>query len=202
MVEPMTLAVDPTKWADSKNRTPARPQSRFAEEEIRRQVEDLLARGVIEYSYSTEYSQVLMVKKKPLDPALRFCLDFRRLNDATEVVDTWPIPNIKQMVERVGRKKTTYFGNMDLTAGYHQFSLAKNARIFSAFICFLGIFQWCRVPMGLKGAGSHFQRQMATVVLVGLVSIVCELYLDDVLVYGETEVEFTKKSTLRIHPFS
>jgi hypothetical protein len=105
MVEPMTLAVDPTKWADSKNRTPARPQSRFAEEEIRRQVEDLLARGVIEYSYSTEYSQVLMVKKKPLDPALRFCLDFRRLNDATEVVDTWPIPNIKQMVERVGRKK-------------------------------------------------------------------------------------------------
>ncbi len=46
--------------------------------------------------------------------------------------------------------------------------------------------------MGLKGAGSHFQRQMATIVLVGLVSIVCELYLDDVLVYGETEAEFTK----------
>jgi hypothetical protein len=96
------------------------------------------------------------------------------------------------MVERVGRRKPKYFGNMDLTAGYHQFSLAKNAQIFSAFICFLGIFQWCRVPMGLKGAGSHFQRQMATVVLVGLVSIVCELYLDDVLVYGETEAEFAK----------
>jgi hypothetical protein len=86
--------------------------------------------GVIEFSFSTEYSQVLMVKKKPLDPALRFCLDFRRLNDATEVVDIWPIPNIKQMIERVGRRKPKYFGNMDLTAGNHQFSLAKNARIF------------------------------------------------------------------------
>jgi hypothetical protein len=96
------------------------------------------------------------------------------------------------MIEWVGRRKLKYFGNMALTAGYHQFSLAKNARIFSAFICFLGIFQWCRVPMGLKGKGSYFQRQMATIVLVGLVSIVCELYVDNVLVYGGTEAEFTK----------
>jgi hypothetical protein len=88
MVEPMKLQVDRSKWADSKNRTPPRPQSRLAEEEIRRQVNDLLARGVIKFSYSTEYSQVLMVKKKPLDPSLRFCLDFRILNDATECVDT------------------------------------------------------------------------------------------------------------------
>jgi hypothetical protein len=155
-------------------------------------VNDLLARGVIEYSYSTEYSQVLMVKKKPLDPALRFCLDFRRLNDATECVDTWPLPNIKKMIERVGRRKPKYFGNIDLTAGYHQFGLSKDARVFTAFICFMGIFQWLRVPMGLKGAGSHFQRQMAMTVLVGLVSIACELYLDDVLVYGDSEPEFLK----------
>jgi hypothetical protein len=68
----MTFEVDPTKWKDPQNRTPPRPQSRFAEEETRRQVDDLLARGVIEFSFSTEYSQVLMVKKKLLDPALRF----------------------------------------------------------------------------------------------------------------------------------
>jgi hypothetical protein len=59
----MKLSVDQKIWADLKNRNPARPQSRLAEEEIRRQVNDLLARGIIEYSYSTENSQVLMVKK-------------------------------------------------------------------------------------------------------------------------------------------
>jgi hypothetical protein len=58
LVEPMKLSVDRKIWADSKNRNPARPQSRLAEEEIRRQVNDLLARRVIEYSYSTEYSQI------------------------------------------------------------------------------------------------------------------------------------------------
>jgi hypothetical protein len=175
LVEPMKLAVNAEKWTDSKNRTPPRPQSRLAKEEICRQETDLMAHGVIEFSFSTEYSQVLMVKKKPLDPSLRFCLDFRRLNDATEYVDTWPLPNIKQMIERVGRRKPKYFGNMDLTAGYHQFGLAKDARVFTAFICFLGIFQWCRVPIGLKGAGSFFQRQMAMTVLVGLVRIICEV---------------------------
>jgi hypothetical protein len=61
---------------------------------------------VIEFSFSTEYSGVLMVKKKPLDPALRFCLDFRRLNDATEVVDTWAISNIKTD-DRMGRPQKT-----------------------------------------------------------------------------------------------
>jgi hypothetical protein len=82
-----------------------------------------------------------------------------------------------------------------LTAGNHQFGLSKDARIFTAFICFIGIFQWCRVQMGLKGAGSYFQRQMAMTVLVGLVRIACELYLDDVLVYEDSKNEFMKNLT-------
>jgi hypothetical protein len=44
--------------------------------------------------------------------------------------------------------------------------------------------------MGLKSAGSYFQRVMATVVLMGLLYFICELYLDDVLVYGRDDNEF------------
>jgi hypothetical protein len=36
LVDSMKLTVNTEKWADSKNRTPPRPQSRLAEEEIRR----------------------------------------------------------------------------------------------------------------------------------------------------------------------
>ena len=54
----------------------------------------------------------------------------------------------------------------------------------------MGVYEWLRVPMGLKGAGSYFQEKMATIVLAGLVYINCELYLDDVLVYAKTEQEF------------
>ena len=46
--------------------------------------------------------------------------------------------------------------------------------------------------MGLKGAPSYFQRVMASIVLVGLLYIACELYLDDVLVFGKDEDSFLK----------
>jgi hypothetical protein len=44
--------------------------------------------------------------------------------------------------------------------------------------------------MGLKSAGSYFQRVMATVVLMGLLYFICELYLDNVLVYGGNDNKF------------
>ena len=46
--------------------------------------------------------------------------------------------------------------------------------------------------MGLKGAPAHFQQQMASTVLGSLLYDICEIYLDDVIIYGETEEEFTK----------
>jgi hypothetical protein len=44
--------------------------------------------------------------------------------------------------------------------------------------------------MGLKGAPSFFQKMMASVVLVGLVYLICEVYLDDIITYGMTIEEF------------
>jgi hypothetical protein len=82
------------------------------------------------------------------------------------------------------------YGSMDMTARYHQTPIAAESRIFTAFITFMGVFQWTRVPMGLKAAGSYFQLVMATVVLAGLIYLICELYLDDVLVYGTDENNF------------
>ena len=43
--------------------------------------------------------------------------------------------------------------------------------------------------MGLKGAPSYFQREVAKI-LAGLIGSICELYLDDLIVFGETEEEF------------
>jgi hypothetical protein len=60
----------------------------------------------------------------------------------------------------------------------------------TAFICFLGIFQWKRVPMGIKGASAYFQCMMTTVVLVGLMYIFVESYLDDIIVDAPEENKF------------
>jgi hypothetical protein len=96
----------------------------------------------------------------------------------------------------VGAKRPTIFGSMDLTSGYHQGPVSPTSVKYSAFITHMGLFEWLRVPMGLKGAGSYFQAAIATVVLAGLLYINCELYMDDILIYASSDAEFFLRSQL------
>ena len=44
--------------------------------------------------------------------------------------------------------------------------------------------------MGITSAPSHFQRVIATEVLAGLIGIICMLYIDDIIIFGDTEETF------------
>ena len=46
--------------------------------------------------------------------------------------------------------------------------------------------------MGLKGAPAYFQSAMATEVLGGLIMNICELYLDDVIVFADTQLSLVQ----------
>ena len=192
-VPPMDLVVDWDTWRTNKNRGPPRPQTKEKQAEVYKQVNAYLKLNVVETSTASEYSQVHLVPKPtpPGEPTnWRFCIDYVRFNHSTIGVEGNTIPNVSQMLQRVGEKKPKVFGVMDMTSGYHQAPLSMSARILTAFICFMGVLQWLRVPMGLKNAAAYFQRVMATVVLVGLIYICCELYIDDVLVFGANNDEF------------
>ena len=93
------------------------------------------------------------------------------------------------------------FGVMDLTSGYHQAPLDWAFKVLTAFICFYGIFQFTRLPFGPRRAPSYFQEMMATVVLVGLIYISCEMYLDDCIVYGRGNDEFLERLELVFQRF-
>jgi hypothetical protein len=97
------------------------------------------------------------------------------------------------MLRRVGESKAKIFAKIDFTKGYYQAPLSMSSRALTAFICFCGVYQWLRVPMGLKGAPSYFQKEMATLVLGGLIHIILELYIDDILIHGKTEEEFLER---------
>lgn len=190
LIPPMELNVDLDKWRDRKNSRPARLQTKAKQYETLRQVNKMLANNVITKSQATAYSQVLLTPK-PNDK-WRFCIDFRELNLLCKSMG-WPIPNIKQMLQRIGDHRSEIFGVMDLTSGYHQAPLSLMAQAICAFITFCGVFEWLRVPMGLKGAPSYFQQMMVTVVLVGLVYIICEVYLDDIIIHAKTDLEFLER---------
>ncbi len=101
--------------------------------------------------------------------------------------------NIPIMVDRVTRHWPRFYGKIDMTSGVFQTSIDAQSRPFRAFITSSGLYQWFRLPMGLKGAASYYQRMMAGIVLAGLIYITVELYLDDVLVYATSEDEFTER---------
>ena len=102
----------------------------------------------------------------------------------------WPLPRIDHMLRRVGSQHPKYFAVMDLTSGYHQCPIDEESMKYTSFRTSGGCYQWKRLPMGLKAAPAHFQQQMASTVLGPLLYDICEIYLDDVIIYGETEEEY------------
>jgi hypothetical protein len=184
---PFNITVDTLAWRVPKNRMPPRKQSSLKQVEIAKQIEELLEQGIIVKSNAEYYSQVVVVPKP--DGKHRLCVDYQNLNLVSES-SSHPIPNIKQMLNRLGDHRSEIFGVMDLTQGYHQNSVSKSSMLFTAFIVFCGIYHFCRLPFGPKKAPAHFQEQMAACVLVGLIYYICEVYLDDIIVHGKTTEEF------------
>ena len=84
-------------------------------EEERQLVEDMLAIGIIQESNSAWSSPTVLVKKK--DGTTRFCIDYRRLNQATKV-DAYPLPHIEDSLNTLGGAR--FFCSLDLASGYWQ----------------------------------------------------------------------------------
>ena len=126
-VPPLELTVDKAKWECRHNAGPARNQSDTRRTEIKRQCDQMLDLKLISKSTSAWHSQVHLVPK-PNSTKWRFTIDFRQLNAATASIMNWPIPNIREMLGRIGQCHPKYFAKFDMTSGYHQAPLHPNSR--------------------------------------------------------------------------
>lgn len=161
-------------------------------EEIRRQIEKMLKDDVIRESHSPWSAPVHLVAKK-LDASgqqkWRMVVDYRRLNDIT-IDDKYPLPNINDLFDKLG--KSLYFSTLDLASGYHQVELEKEDRQKTAFTTPFGLYEFNRMPFGLKTAPATFQRAMDNV-LRGLQGLHCLIYLDDVIIFSTSLQEHVSK---------
>ena len=180
-------------FIDRTNKRPARIQAIVKQQEVRKFIKKALTIGLIRPSQAQSWSQVLLTPKKDTGK-WRFCIDFRSLNNASKPLG-WPIPNIKHMLTRIGNKKAKYFAVIDLTQGYYQISLDETSKEYTAFRTADGLFEWNRLGMGLKGAGSYFQFHMQNTVLIDLLYDILEAYLDDIITWGLTIEELVSNLT-------
>ena len=124
-----------------------------------------------------------MVKKK--DGSVRFCIDYRRLNEVT-VADQYPLPRIDDVLEAL--HKGRYFAVIDLKSGYWQIPLEEADAPKTAFRTLDGLYQFNVMPFGLRNAPATFQRLM-DVVFSGMKWKGLLVYMDDIVVYSETPEE-------------
>jgi len=188
-VSPMHLEVDYDKLKKAKLSGRARPLSEIKLAKLRDMLAKLLRYKVIRVSKQATGSQVLLVVKKGTSE-LRFCIDFRAINDATASEEGWPIPNIAELLREIGAHGGSIFGVMDMTSGYHQTPLTEESKKWTAFVTPEGMYEWNRVPMGIKAAPSYFSRELQNTVLYDLLHKIVLSYLDDLIVWGQMRTNF------------
>ena len=168
-------------------RVPVRRLPYHQREEARKEIETMLASNVIEASESPWSAPVVMVRKK--DGTLRFCVDYRKLNQVTKK-DVYPLPRCDDVLEALSG--AIFFTHLDLVRGYWQLGVNKVDREKTAFSTPEGHFQFKRMPFGLTNAPATFQRAMNTI-LNGLTWTDCLVYLDDIVIFARDFQEHNRR---------
>lgn len=117
----------------------------------------MLQSGIITPSTSPYASPLILVSKK--DRTQRFCVHYRKINDATESEQTL-MPVISDMLRDLGNAKV--FSSLDLKNGYWQISMDPATKSATAFTTPNGdLYEFEVMPFRLKNAPTTFQRLMS-----------------------------------------
>lgn len=168
------------------------PYPRGVEDFVATEINELLKNGIIRKSRSPYNNPIWVVDKKGTDSngnkKKRLVIDFRKLNQKT-IADKYPMPSITMILANLGKAK--FFTTLDLKSGYHQITLAEEDREKTAFSVNGGKYEFCRLPFGLKNAGSIFQRTIDDV-LREQIGKTCYVYVDDVIIFSVSEKDHVK----------
>ena len=138
----------------------------------------MLAMQVIRPSCSPWASPLHMVPKP--NGSWRPCGDFGRLNHVT-ADDRYPLPHIHSFGSTATGSKV--FSVIDLVRGYHQIPMNPSDIEKTAVITPFGLFEFLRMPFGLKNSAQAFQR-LKNGILGNMDRVF--VYLDDILVASQS----------------
>lgn len=141
----------------------------------------MLQNNIIEPFNSDWYLAVVLVPKR--NGEFRFAMDYRKLNKVTKPA-SFPLTRLKDVVDAIGEANAKISSVLDLAGGFWQIPTDPLTKRKVAFITHTGIYEWIRMPFGLRNAPITFQMVM-TRVLRGLPWKQAVVYVDYILIYSK-----------------
>ncbi|WVZ97228.1 hypothetical protein U9M48_042778, partial [Paspalum notatum var. saurae] len=157
-------------------------------EEVKKNIDELLAKGYIHLISSPWAFPVLLVEKKDTD-VKRICVDYRALNKVT-IKNKYPLPRIDDMFDQL--QGACVFSKIDLRSGYHQLKI-RHSDIPKTAITTKYV-----MSFGLTNALVYFMQLMNSVFMDYLDKFVV-VFIDDILINSKTETEHEEHLRSRKH---
>lgn len=159
---------------------PKRPVPYAALPIVEAELDRLTQEGVITQVAYSEWATPIVNAKKP-NGSIRMCADFSTgLNDALEKYE-YPLPTPDSIFATLNGGK--YFSKIDFVDAYFQVLVEDDSKKYLTINTHKGLFQYNRLPFGIKIASAIFQ-QIMDAMIAGL-QRTCS-FMDDVLVNGCT----------------
>ncbi|MBW0470356.1 hypothetical protein O181_010071 [Austropuccinia psidii MF-1] len=165
-------------------RRPPYPESLETRKEIEKHINELLDMDVIR---KLGHNEIVEITTPVLitwnDDKSRLCGDFRALNNYTKA-DRYPIPRIPHALDKLA--KARYITKMDCMKGFHKNGVKPNSMKLLRIIFHMGIYEYTRMPLGIKNASAHFQRMMETIFQEQILEGWMVVYVNGIIIYSET----------------
>merc|ERR1712015_204722 len=161
-------------------RDKCRPLNPIQAKDFERQLKEWTSQGVVEPSLS-EYASALVLVVKKATSHLRWCVDYRKLNEIM-VPDQYPLPNISVNLNKLAGSRI--YSCLDSCGAYHSIKIEPESRRYTAFTSPLGLYQFVKLPFGLRNAGQCYNR-LVQIALGSLgVQAYALAYLDDIIIHS------------------
>ncbi|OWZ02052.1 reverse transcriptase [Phytophthora megakarya] len=112
---------------------------------------------MINYSRSPWASPIVVIIKKN-GVGIRLCIEYRLVNSLTQLMVYPMLPLINDLLEDL--ESTLWYCSLDMASGFWVVKMTDRARLISAFVTPFGLFEWNRMPFGLKNAPQIYQRMI------------------------------------------
>ena len=153
-------------------------------DKVEQELQKLQSAGIIQPISFSEWAAPVVPVLKRDKQSIRLCGDYRLTVNQAVMCDQFPIPKIEDLLAKLSGGK--YFSSLDMSQAYQQLPLDDESKKVVVINTHKGLFAYNRLPFEVSSAPGIFQRTIENS-LQDIPNVL--IYLDDILVAGETPEE-------------